>query len=71
MVLESANASDIMVRASQLGTAKMLGVVGYAYYSEAPGYQKWTCYTSYIAGCSRKPCQSADVPKPIRLLEML
>ena len=50
------------------------GVVAYAKYvikAKPTDYVYWTQYTRYEGGCKRDGVLLSDVPKPIRLLEML
>lgn len=70
LVLESDNDKDVMLQAQHLGLSNVLGIVGYACYPKAPLGMQWTRYTRYTGGCKRSPVSHADIPKPIKLLEM-
>lgn len=70
LVLEAVNEKDVMLQAQHLGLSRVLGIVGYANYPKAPPAMQWTQYIRYTGGISRKPVSYAEVPKPIKLLEM-
>lgn len=63
-----------MGRAAILLSTSPQGVVGYAKYvikSIPTDYIYWTRYTRYEGGSKRDNVYDEEVPKPIRLLEML
>lgn len=47
------------------------GIVGYAYYCDAPKHMQWTEYRRYKAGWKRRSVLEDELPKPILLMEML
>lgn len=71
LMLEHEDDNAIILKAECLMQGTAYGVCGYAKYPKAPDYMRWTAYNRYAGGCSRRPNRTEDVPKPIRLLEML
>jgi hypothetical protein len=69
--LEDTDDNQIKFRAECLMSEAPMGIVGYAKYPAAPDYMRWTEYTRYARGVKRRSVVEDQVPKPIRLLEML